>query len=325
MSKFSSIIAIALLASAGGGVSQSLSAGCAVTASFNTSVARIDYDPFAPNTQRSGTFSITLTPPTPIAGQPRVRSIDYQFLDTDSSAQARVGSAGAIVEVVRAGRSVLLARTTPDFTDANSYHTINVPTGTNVGNGPVGALVADARQDLVAGDQSESFDLAYRCNYSDGSTEGGTIPSALFATVSTGFLLRATVVGGGTSRTLTIDPDNRTASGAMAIRSTGSYSIAVSSQNNLNLLANGVTNAANVPEDQKLPYNVRIGGDLMTPSSPPKMCARSGLSGAVVRVNTRLDQGVDTNRVRAGTYSDVLTVTVTPEVNGAGAAGNCGV
>jgi hypothetical protein len=325
MMKYPSLIATAIFASVTGTASQAATGTCPVTASYTSPVPIIDYDPFAANLQKSGPFSISITTPTPVPGQPRVRSVDYQFLDTDSQTQARVGNAGAVVELVRAGRSVLLARSVPDFSDPNTYHSINVPNGSNVGTGPVGALVGEARQDLVAGDQSERFDLAYRCNFSDGTSVEGTLPASLLATVSTQFLVRATIVGGGTSRTLDIDPDTRTADGGMAIRSTGPYSLEITSDNDLTLLPAGMSNPATAPEDQKLPYDVRIGGDLMTPLSPPKLCARSGLSGAIVRVNTRLAATADPARVRAGTYRDVITVTVTPEVNGSGTINACGV
>jgi hypothetical protein len=298
-------------------------AGCAVTTNVTASPLSIDYDPFLAATQRSSAFSITLTPPTAVAGQPRVRSIDYQFLDTDSPSQPQIGAQGALVEIVRAGRSILHARGNTDFTDPNGYNSVNIPNGSNSGTGPVGVMIADGRQDLAAGTQSENFDLGYRCNFSDGSTTDGIIPVVLTATVSTQFLVRATVVGGGSSKTLTIEPGTRSASGGMSVRSTGPFSISLASINNLTLRPEGAMPNAVLPANQTLPYVVRVGGDVMEPTSPPKMCARSGLGGSVIRVNTRIAGGVDVDEVRAGTYSDVLTVTVTPEVNGAGTGVNC--
>lgn len=323
MKYYNALICAGIIAGSIGMGSTAHAAGCAVTASITSTPLSIDYDPFVAATQRSPAFSITLTPPTAMAGQPRVRSIDYQFLDTDSSTQPQIGAQGALVEITRAGRSILHARGNADFTDPAGYNSVNIPNGSSSGTGPVGVMIADGRQDLAAGVQSENFDLGYRCNFSDGSTADGVLPAALAASVSTQFLVRATVVGGGSSKTLTIEPGTRSASGGMSVRSTGPFSISLASINNLTLRPEGALPTAVLPANQTLPYVVRVGGDVMAPTSPAKQCARSGLGGSVIRVNTRLANGVDVNEVRAGTYSDVLTVTVTPEVNGGGAAVDC--
>jgi hypothetical protein len=301
MIQFKSILAIAAFACTVGASPHSYAAGCAVTASFTAPSPEIEYDPFQPAAQRSNPFSLALTAPVGLAGQARVRSIDYQFLDTDSPLQPRIGANGAVVEIVRSGHSILFARATADYSDAANFNTVTIPNGTNVGTGVVGLMLADGRQDLAAGRASERFDMAYRCNFSDGSTGEGLVPAALLASVSTQYLLRATVVGGGTSKTLYIDPVSRVASGGMAIRSTGPFSLAIASTNGLNLFPLGTSTGTSLPDNQKIPYEVRIDGDAMAVSSAPKMCARSGLGGSV------------------------LTVTVTPEINGAASASNCGV
>jgi hypothetical protein len=300
------------------------SAGCHVTASFSSPAPEVDYNPFRPATQRSNTFSLSLTVPAPLAGQPRVRSIDYQFLDTNSSARPQMGTVGALVDLVRGSRNLLRASTSGDFSDPDSFNSLIIPNNVLVGTSVVGVLAVDGRQDLAAGRQTENFDLAYRCNFSDGTTGDGLLPAALLSAVETQYLVRATVVGGGSTKTLTIDPLTRATSGGMAIRSTGPYSLSIDSDNALKMLPVGTTAGAFLPVDQVIPYEVRIDGQPITLSSPPKMCARSGLAGAVVRLNTRLGNGVDTGAIRAGNYSDILTVTITPEVNGGGAGTSCG-
>jgi hypothetical protein len=110
----------------------------------------------------------------------------------------------------------------------------------------------------------------------------------------------------------------------MAIRSTGNFSLAVASANGLSLIPSGTTAGTILPDDQKIPYQVRIDGQIVETNSAPKLCRRSGLSGSVVRLSTSVSQGVNLDVVRAGTYSDVLTVTVTPEINGGASAPNCG-
>jgi hypothetical protein len=324
MIHFRSILAMAAFAAILGMPSQSNAAGCAVTASFTAPTPQIEYDPFHPAPQRSNAFSIALTAPPIVPGQPRVRSIDYQFLDVNSSAQPQIGENGALVEIVRSGRSILLARTAADYSNPDAFNSVTVPNGTNVGTGLVGFMVADSRQDLTAGQENERFDLAYRCNLADGTTSEGVVPAALLASVSTRYLVRATVVGGGSSRTLNIDPVSRVATGGMAIRSTGNFSLAVASANGLSLIPSGTTAGTILPDDQKIPYQVRIDGQIVETNSAPKLCRRSGLSGSVVRLSTSVSQGVNLDVVRAGTYSDVLTVTVTPEINGGASAPNCG-
>jgi hypothetical protein len=316
------IVAAALYAV--GFVTSAQGAGCDVTASFSSPSPEVDYDPFRPATQRSNQFSLSLTVPAPQAGQPRVRTIDYQFLDTNSSAQPQIGSVGALVDIVRGPRNLLRASTVGDFSDPDTYNTLTLPNNVFNGSSVVGVLAVDGRQDLAAGRQSENFDLAYRCNFSDGTTGDGVIPAALLSAVDTQYLVRATVVGGGSAKTLTIDPLTRGTSGGMAIRSTGPYSFTIESDNALKMLPVGTVAGSVLPLDQVIPYQVRIDNQPVTLTSLPKLCARSGLAGAVVRLSTSLGSGVNTNIIRAGDYSDILTVTITPEMNGGAGAASCG-
>jgi hypothetical protein len=297
---------------------------CISSAVFAANGAEVLYDPFRVNAQRSGQFGVTFTLSAPGSGQPRVASIDYQLLDIDSVTQPQLGTNGAQVEILRQNKSVLLAKPAPDFADQSNFNTVNVPNASLVVSSIVGQLSVEGRQDIPAGLQSEAFDLAYRCNFSDGSTTVGIRPAGLLASVNTQFLVRATVVGGGTSRTLEIDPAVRATSGAMAIRSTGPYNLAIASENGMRMVPNNGGNGASIPSNQIIPYKVRIDGEDIDQNSSPKVCGRSGLNGAVVRVATRVANGVNLSEIRAGTYSDVLTVTVTPDVSASSGTANCG-
>jgi hypothetical protein len=276
----------------------------------------IEYDPFSAATQRSNAMSIGFSVATPNTGPQRVRSVDYQFLDTNSSPQPAIGMNGALIEVTRGADSILRVGTAGDFSTPGHFNTVHFGVGnTNVSANNV-RLIADGRQDIGAGLTSENFDLAYRCNFADGSTESGTLTAKLNTQINTKYLVRATMVGGGTTRTLDIDPITRRASGGMAIRSTGAFDISIASENALRLRPEGASPTSILPADQTVPYDVSVDGDAMTPSSPPKQCGRSGLTGSVLPVTTRLAPSVDVTKLRAGSYSDTLTVTISPNVSG---------
>jgi hypothetical protein len=288
-------------------------ADCLVGVSVSKSSAIIAYNPFVSGEQSSEPFQVTFER-RPSNSVLRVSSVDFQFIDTDSpSGAARIGQSDLTGVGITGGSTQILGGGTSDFSASRPFLNVDFS-----GNSPSATssnmrLRIPGGRDTPAGYEAEQVSLAYRCNFSDGTKAEGTRNSALTIGANVQFLVRATTVGGSDSTTLNFDPVNQQVIGGLAVRSTGPFSVSAVSQNQFVLRPNGNQGASPLPSDQIFPYNFHIAGKLMNASGAKKLCPRTGTAGQILRVRARGSVDALVGQLRSGGYSDVLTVTISPE------------
>jgi hypothetical protein len=305
--------------SAAAGVSIAVIAGpaaasCLENVNLSGPPAQVDYNPFQAATEMSSGFTVVAERRRAAQGQPRVLSVDLQFLP-DSVPFA--GSGITSYDLASGGVSVV-SPTGTAFGGGGSWVTIDFNNNQPASSLPI-RLVVPARQDAIAGSHQGQFGLAWRCTLSNGQTESGQSPGFLWSTIDVENRVRAVAVGGGTAGTLLVNPATQEATGGLAIRSTGPFTIAASSPTGFEMRLNNA-GGASVPDDQRARYRFKVAGEVLSRSGASLSCARTGLSGATLNVRTELRD--DPKALRAGNYMDVVTIDVTPQVF-AGAPAGC--
>lgn len=282
---------------------------CLTSVSFSNASPRVDYDPFNVSPQTSPTFSLTVSRVSRGQSAPRVTSVDIQFVDLDSNeGNASIGSVGLNNVEIVGGGAQLLRGSTPNFS-AGKFLTIDFTGTASNATSSLMRLRIPGSNDAHAGVYRESVDLAYRCNLTDGTTSTWTRSGALTLVGDVANLVRAVAVGGGTSASLFLNPSTLQATGALAVRSTGAYSVSATSENNFKLRANGA--GRNPPPDQEIDYEFLVDGEMLNAPNAERRCPRSGIGGTNLTVQSRIRGSVAA--LRSGQYSDVVTITVTPE------------
>jgi hypothetical protein len=282
---------------------------CLTSALLSNTSPRIDYNPFNVSPQTSSAFTLTVSRIATPSGAPRVTSVDIQFVDTNSSeGNAGIGNTGLNGVEILGGGAQLLRGGVSNFLTGNSLSIGFSGAASNATSSSI-RLRIPGSNDAQAGSFSEPIDLAYRCNLSDGTSSTWTRTGAATMVADVAFLVRAVAVGGGTSARLFLNSATLEATGALAVRSTGPFSVSATSQNDFKLRANGV--GRNARPDQEIDYDFAVDGKLLSVPGSKRTCPRSGIGGLSLRIQSRIPGS--TEALRSGQYSDIVTVTVTPE------------
>jgi hypothetical protein len=271
----------------------------------------VDYNPFRAATETSAPFTLVATRRQARQNQPQVVRVDLQFVP-DGSPFA--GSGITSYDLASAGVSVV-SPTGTAFGGGGSWVSIDFANNQPASSLPI-RLVVPGRQDAIAGSYEGRFKLAWRCTLSNNTTEEGEWPNGLWTTIDVASRVRAVAIGGGTAGTLLVNPATQEATGGLAIRSTGPFTVAASSPTGFEMRLNNV-GGARTPDDQRAGYRLKVAGEVLSLRGASLTCARTGLSGSTLNVRTELR--VDPKTLRAGNYMDVVTIDVTPQVIPGGA------
>lgn len=297
---------------------------CGVT---GTNVASIgNYDPFSPSAISSVTTSVTLTRLTGTGGK-KTQNVNFYFVKPAGSPAYQIIHDGSNVLYEAPGYAgapilnVNNSNPTPglvyvSFGGASAPDTQTVSFTVSV---PPGA-------DLTAGG-TIPFDIRYVCKGTGGMTDVSapqTLGNAFSLNITVLSALQASYVGSaldfgeiGTVSTATVlgAPATYTRTGAVRVASSGPYSVGLASQNSFQLTAAGAST---------IDYQMTFLGQTRSSASPsfsPVTCVRAGITGVNLPLGVRLQEGGET-KIPASSYSDTLSVTVTPLVV-AGGAQNC--
>lgn len=172
-----------------------------------------------------------------------------------------------------------------------------------------------------------SFDATFRCTTTGGGAptdQAGSLPGAMtfpvtvlsaLKTYYAGTALDFGEIGNITTTSLsttpkfTLDPGN---TNYINVRSSGAYSVALTSGNGFKLKRPGATTA-----NDEVAYQLVFMGQTPSPSAPTTFttqnCARAGLTaaGENLAIKAKLLEG-GSGKTPSPTYSDILTVTITP-------------
>jgi hypothetical protein len=105
------------------------------------------------------------------------------------------------------------------------------------------------------------------------------------------------------------------------VASSGPYRVELSSQNNFRLTLAGGSLANS---SQTMQYALGFLGQRLTSGLPfaPTTCARAGIGGVNLPVQARLLEGGQ-RKAPSNSYSDVITITISPLLDGAGGQIQC--
>jgi hypothetical protein len=327
---------------------------CGVTGS--ASAAPVVYDPFNPTGLASTNITVNLTRVNNSGGG------DTRFVNFYLRANASTGTAAdgtSIVPTSVIGQAAIEGIGLNIFHNyngpfptlplnpingvpggANRYLEINF-TGNNAGSDTAQvnftvSLPANLNLNAV---QTLAFDAFFTCNIqggqANGSTNTGTFPNAVVFPVTVLSALRTYYAGTaldfgeiGAIPAVPLGPVRTNPANYIFVQSSGAYQVQLSSQNAFKLKKPG---AATINDEVR--YSLKFLGDTRSNSTNPTpgqtaidhTCIRAGLAtaGQQLPIQATLVDGGQ-NKSPSPTYTDFLTVTITPLAYNVGGVDNCG-
>lgn len=311
---------------------------------ISASAAPLVYDPFNPSGFSSSNIVMNISRINPQGGgttsvlnfflKPNLatgaNATGIQLIPLSVSGQAALAGAGLNIfyGTSETPPNLLPIGTTPSA--GNRFAKISF-TGNNAGSDTVAVtfqVVLPPNLQLNAV-QSLAFDASFSCNIQGGSLNGqtqtGTRPNAVtfpvtvlsaLRTYYAGTALDFGEIGNVTTGSLGSTPKLTSNGNYVFVQSSGAYSVTLASQNAFQLHKPGAAVAGD-----KIAYQLRFLGENVnsTTNSNPgavsitKSCQRAGLatSGNTLLIQAKLLEG-GSGKNPSPSYSDVLTITVTP-------------
>jgi hypothetical protein len=186
----------------------------------------------------------------------------------------------------------------------------------------------------VAASSRLAFDLNYRCSGAGGGKpfeETGSITDALSFPIKvlsgleasySGHVLDFGEVGTMTDADISKNQIAFTKSGWVNVRSSGAFTLKLTSQNGYRLTFPGGDLSKT---SQTLRYTARLAGTAMTSngsSTATISCVRAGLTTLQIPISAELNEG-GSLKAASSSYSDILSITVSPEMADASGATQC--
>lgn len=338
------------LAFAFGMANAAQAATCGIQGS--ASATPIQYDPFNPAGLPTTNITLTLTRVNTSNGG-TVGTVNFYLRAQNNGADNTVIIPAAVAGLVSAdglGQNIFYnyaapapvmqpIATLPSAT--NRFLKINF-TGSNAGSDTATVtfqVSLPANLDLSS-TQNLSFDTNFVCTIQGGRDNGleqqGSLPNALSLPITVLSALQASYagsalnfgeVGDKSTQMVLAAPATYTtpANNNVSVRSSGPYSVSLTSQNQYRLTYPGGNLAS---ADQRLNYQVRFLGQTLSNANPnftSTTCLRAGVPAAEADrlsvVATLLEGGL--GKLVAPNYNDTLTVTVTPLLSGAASQRDC--
>lgn len=310
---------------------------------ISASAAPLVYDPFNPNGFSSSNIVMNISRINPPGGgstsvlnfflKPNLatgaNATGIQLIPLSVSGQAALDGAGLNIFYGTSEVPPNLLPITTMPSSGNRFAKISF-TGNNAGSDTVAVtfqVVLPPNLQLNAM-QSLGFDASFSCNIQGGQLSGQTqtgdranavtFPVTVLSALRTyyaGTALEFGEIGNITTAALAT-PKLTSPSNYVFVQSSGAYSVTLASQNGFQLYKPG----AAVPGD-KIAYQLRFLGENVNSATNPspgavsitKSCQRAGLatSGNTLPIQAKLLEG-GSGKNPSPTYSDVLTITVTP-------------
>ena len=311
---------------------------------ISASAAPLVYDPFNPNGFSSNNIVMNISRINPPGGgstsvlnfflKPNLatgaNATGIQLIPLSVTGQAALDGAGLNIFYPAGGPEPTLLPITTMPGAGNRFAKISF-TGNNSGSDTVAVtfqVVLPPNLQLNAM-QSLAFDASFSCNIQGGSLNGqtqtGTRPNAVtfpvtvlsaLRTYYAGTALDFGEIGNVTTGSLGGTPKVTNSANHVFVQSSGAYSVTLASQNGFQLFKPG----AAVPGD-KIAYQLRFLGQNVNSLTNPaptsiaitKSCKPATLAttGNVLPIQATLLEG-GSGKNPSPTYSDVLTITVTP-------------
>jgi virulence-associated protein VagC len=292
-----------------GSSSPTLAATCATLSVSPATPTIPTWDPIQPALQEAS-FTATLNPVS--SSTKRARLI---FLDADSNVtplrlQSPTGPRYEIVNTATGAtisfpmNAQVISQTVPltQFNNGNSP-AVTIPMKVRI------AANLNPVEDFVGGTTfAEPVRYSVQCFKANGTDNGSDtgVVSGLNVVLTIPRLARLT-----TASPVTINFGNFTTTTQqvqVALRSTSSLNVAVTTANGSKMVRVGTP--APFPANAVIPYTMRYNGNLIATGVPLTNQARAGVSGASFPLQLQL-AGIPSGKL-AGSYSDTITLTVTP-------------
>jgi hypothetical protein len=316
------------------------SATCGITGS--ATAGTVYYDPFNPTGLAATTITLNLTRLNP-AGGGKTNIVNFflkaQSAEADGTSIVPTnvaiggGVAGVNLNIFHdfANSPPVVAPTSVSPSAANRFLKLSFA-GNNTQSDTAAVtfqVTLPANLDLNAVD-SLAFNAIFACSTiggGPGTQQTGQITNAVVFPVVVLSALQASYVGplldfgevgDKTTTQVQAAPATYTKSGDIRVASSGAYEISMTSTNNYRLTFPGGNPAM---PGQSLAYSATLvgitrngvsGGPIIGQTAITKTCARAGVGGILLPVSVRLTEGGST-KMTAPAYSDLLTVTVTPQ------------
>lgn len=303
------VISAGILASALFASGTARAANCASTVSFSPSTVDFaqTWDPMITPTAQTLTFTGTFS--NFASSSAKVKLI---FLDNDSGSPIRLGSTGpkytvtigATTYAFPSGTSISAQSATITIQGSGSNanisqaFTVTVPANTS----PV--------EDFVGGQTfSEALKFTLQCLKNNGDPTGDSNSLQSGPTIS---LTIPKLVSLTTASPQTIDFGSFTTTTQqlnVGLKSTSSVNVTVATaKNNQMILAGAVTP---YPSNSVIPYTMTLNGDTIANGTSLTNRPRAGVSGTSWPLILTLTGGIPSGKL-AGSYSDTITLTLTP-------------
>ncbi|WP_313806820.1 hypothetical protein [Sphingobium sp.] len=281
-----------------------------VTVSFSpTTVAVASWSPFPNGSQMTAQTTVTVTR----TGSSNIRSARLMILDSEATSPLRVGTLNGFPGPIYSltGGNVFQSPTSSTPTAGNSLpFTYTSNSNSNVQNATTTLTIPinTAGDDFTPGTYSQTTTYFVQCYNNSGSfVGGGSTGAGPTLNVTVPNLLQVITAGPQTinfgSFTTT------TQSLAISLKSTGAVNANVSTQNGNQMVLTGAPSP--VPTNSTIPYSMTFDGQNV-PAAGVSLAnlARAGVGGgnkSLVLTLPALPSGK-----LAGTYKDIITLTLTP-------------
>lgn len=287
-----------------------VAANCATVTASPASPAIPTWDPLnGPDQEASFTVTITRT-------SNQSRSVRLIFVDADSTATpTRVGANGPRYEII----NVSDGGTRISYPQGTQIASLSLPTAKFAGQGTATVdlkvrILANTsvQEDFVGGTiYSEALRYSAQCFRTNGNDNGidNAAASNLLVNLTIPKLLSIVTAGPATIDFQNFTTDQQQA--LIKIRSTSTLNVSATTTNGGRLKL-----GASTAQNAVIPYDMRFG--LPTTRPLPKLiigqtlnATRAGVAGKDYALRLSLSDGVPSGKL-AGSYSDTITLTITP-------------
>jgi hypothetical protein len=297
MSKWTKLAGVAL---AFGIAQPAMAANCA-TVSF-TVPSFPDFDPI------NGNYS----PLTITANVTRVdsgsQSVRFILLDNDAGSPTKLSQAGPIYEIRSGGTSIVSA----PHNIGNGEGVLLVFSG-NIATGTLNFTLPNTTSDFIGGNSfTEALKYSVQCyNKTDGNGIGNSPKDENIAAFTIPVSIKK-VVSITTAGPQTINFGNFTTTSQqlqVGVKSTSSIDVNVQTANTNQMVLAGAVSP--YPANSSIPYTMTLNGTTVSNGTSLTNQTRAGVAGMSWPLLLNLTGGLPSGKI-AGTYSDTITLTLTP-------------